>query len=387
MIPSNYIEYINLFKQQLGIVNADFLSKHLTGVVNHEWVTYRDPDRDWFYKAYDARLDSEAEAIIGMNSSKVFYQIMNSDMRDSYLCYLISSFDIQFSDVPYDKDEDSKKLNEHLEEWKSEILLRYSKDEHIRAFMWHLLRCEYNRDVISEVEKYIRETLKLDNTFSFYEFDYEGFNLELIDFVGKRAKIKAFSGLLGNCTRYRQNKPILLDQEVVEIPNKIYHYCLGDIYINAIGKGVFESLTKCKKIILPKSLNNIEWSFWECKRLERIELPSNSWDNLHYKSIDGVLYSGDGKSLLAYPNAHGDSYEVPEGVTTIKKFAFKSCDSITTLILPSTIEVIEINAFYRCTNLKRIICNMPSGQFKFEGFCGDYGMVEPQWYYNVQVTK
>ena len=254
MIPSNYIEYINLFKQQLGVVNADFLSKHLTGVVNHEWVTYRDPDRDWFYKVYDARLDSEAEAIIGMNSSKVFYQIMNSDMRDSYLCYLISSFDIQFSDVPYDKDEDSKKLNEHLEEWKSEILLRYSKDEHIRAFMWNLLRCEYNRDVKSDVEKYIRETLKLDNTFSFYEFDYEGLNLELIDFVGKRVKIKAFSDLWGNFTRYFQNKQILPDQEIIEIPNKIYHYCLGDIYINAIGKGVFESLKKCKKIILPKSL-------------------------------------------------------------------------------------------------------------------------------------
>ena len=91
MIPSNYIEYINLFKQQLEVVNADFLSKHLTGVVNHEWVTYRDPDRDWFYKAYDARLDSGAEAFIGMNCSKVYYQIMNSDMRDSYLCYLISS--------------------------------------------------------------------------------------------------------------------------------------------------------------------------------------------------------------------------------------------------------------------------------------------------------
>ena len=173
MIPSNYIEYIILFKQQLEVVNADFLSKHLTGVVNHEWVTYRDPGRDWFYKDYDARLDSEAEAIIGMNSSKAFYQIMNSDMRDHYLCYLISSFDLQFSDVPYDKDEDSKKLNEHLEVWKSEILHRYSKDEHIRAFMWNLLRCEYNRDVISEVEKYIRETLKLDNAFSFYEFDYE----------------------------------------------------------------------------------------------------------------------------------------------------------------------------------------------------------------------
>lgn len=381
MVPSKYLKYINLFKQQLDVVNASFLSKHLIGVVNHKWVTYRDPDRDWFYKDYDARLDSEAEAIVGMNSSKAFYQIMNSDMRDVYLCYLISSFDIQFSGVPYDKDEDTQKLKEHLVEWKSEILTRYSRDEHIRAFMWHLLRCEYNHDVISEVEVYLRESLCLDNTFSFYQFDYDGLNLELTDFVGRKIKIKAFSSFWSNFTLYGQNRQILPDQEIIEIPNKIYHYSLGDLYVNSIGKGVFESLKKCKKIILPKSLNNIEWSFWECKKLERIELPSNSWDNLHYKSIDGVLYSGDGKSLLAYPNAHGDTYEVPEGVTTIKKFAFKSCDSITTLILPSTIELIEINAFYRCSNLKRIICNMPLRQFKFEGYCGDYGKVDPQWYY------
>lgn len=381
MVPQKYLKYINLFKQQLNVVNASFLSEHLIGVVNHEWVTYRDPDRNWFYKSYDARLDSDAEAIVGMNSSKAFYQIMNSDMRDVYLCYLISSFDIQFSGVPYDKDEDTQKLKEHLVEWKSEILTRYSRDEHIRAFMWNLLRCEYNHDVISEVEVYLRESLCLDNTFSFYQFDYDGLNLELTDFVGRKIKIKAFSSFWSNFTLYGQNRQILPDQEIIEIPNRIYHYSLGYLYVNSIGKGVFESLKKCKKIILPKSLNNIEWSFWECKKLERIELPSNSWDNLHYKSIDGVLYSGDGKSLLAYPNAHGDTYEVPEGVTTIKKFAFKSCDSITTLILPSTIELIEINAFYRCSNLKRIICNMPLRQFKFEGYCGDYGKVAPQWYY------
>lgn len=384
MIPSKYIDYIRLFKQQLEIINARYLSDHLTGVVDHGWITYRDPDRNWFSKRYIARLDSHVESIIGVNSSKVHYKIMNSDMTDLYLSRLISSFDISFKDVPYDEDADIRTFNDNLREWKHDILTKYSKDDHIRVFTWELLRSEHNCDTINEVDIYIKDILKLDDSFSFCQFEYNGLILELEGLTDrKRAKIKAISGVFGDFTRYGYDycKHTFPDAEIIEIPNIIYHYSLGDIFINGLGKGVFESLKNCKKIILPKGMKNIEWSFWECRNLERIELPSNSWEKLYYKSIDGVLYSGDGKVLCAYPNAHGETYEVPKGVTTIKKFAFKSCDSIHTIILPSSLQVIEINAFYRCTNLKHIICDMPSPQFKFEGFCGDYGEVNPKWYY------
>lgn len=276
---------------------------------------------------------------------------------------------------------------ERINLFKQQLEVDNASDGRIRAFMWELLRSEDNTDLVLEVEKHLKEVLNLDNSFSFYEFEHEGYHLELIDFVARNVRIKAIPGLFGNFTRYNNSQQLLSDDVVIEIPNKITHHCLGDLNVTEIGKGVFESLRKCKKIILPKNLNSLEWSFWECRKLERIEFSSDSCDNLKYKSIDGVLYSGDGKSLLAYPNAHGDCYEVPEGVTTIKKFAFKSCDSITTLILPSTIKIIEINAFYRCIKMKRIICNMPSKQFEFKGFFGDSGTFAPKWYFNIPVDR
>ena len=78
---------------------------------------------------------------------------------------------------------------------------------------------------------------------------------------------------------------------------------------------------------------------------------------------------------------HGSIYEVPEGVEIIEKCAFKDCTNIEMLILPATIKQIKLNAFYRATNLKRIVCGCRQEYLNFEGFYGDYGNVQPKWFY------
>ena len=158
MIPSTYIDYIHLFKQQLEIINARYLADHIIGVVDHGWITYRDPDRNWFSKEYTAILDAQTESIIGANSSKTLYRIMNSGMYDTYLSILIESLKMSFIDAPYNENYDTLTLNRNIEKWKSDILDRYSRDDHIRVFMWDLMRCEYNREIVSNVDVYIRQT-------------------------------------------------------------------------------------------------------------------------------------------------------------------------------------------------------------------------------------
>ena len=78
---------------------------------------------------------------------------------------------------------------------------------------------------------------------------------------------------------------------------------------------------------------------------------------------------------------HGKIYEIPEGVEIIERFAFKDCGNIEILILPSTIKLIKLNAFYRATNLKKIVCNCKKNDFVNEGSYGDFGNVCPQWFY------
>ena len=88
-------------------------------------------------------------------------------------------------------------------------------------------------------------------------------------------------------------------------------------------------------------------------------------DNPYLKTVDDVVYSKDGTTLMLYPTIHtSTSYTVNEGVTTIKFAAFtrrgqNSLDYLTKVVLPSTIKTIESNAFYNNRLLNDI--NFPEG--------------------------
>ena len=143
-------------------------------------------------------------------------------------------------------------------------------------------------------------------------------------------------------------------------------------------KAFLNHFMRVEKIILPSTIRKIDWSFWHCRKLKTIEVDN---ENKYYSSIDGVLYSKDHKVLYAYPNMHGCIYEVPDGVEIIEKCAFKDCTNIEMLILPATIKQIKLNAFYRATNLKKVVCACRIEDFVNEGFYGEYGDVNPQWFY------
>ncbi len=83
--------------------------------------------------------------------------------------------------------------------------------------------------------------------------------------------------------------------------------------------------------------------------------------NTSYMSNDGVLFSADGKTLLRYPPAKvGQSYEIPEGVTTVAAYAFYNA-GLSTIKLPSTLTSIGNYSFY---NTKITFIEIPAGVTK-----------------------
>lgn len=61
--------------------------------------------------------------------------------------------------------------------------------------------------------------------------------------------------------------------------------------------------------------------------------------NQNYKSVDGILYSADGKELLGVPGGkqfENGVFEIPEGVAFIAELSFSRNQNITKLILPDS---------------------------------------------------
>lgn len=61
--------------------------------------------------------------------------------------------------------------------------------------------------------------------------------------------------------------------------------------------------------------------------------------NTNYKAVDGILYSADGRELLAIPRAKkfpGGIYEIPEGVTFLGELSFSRNYNMETVILPDS---------------------------------------------------
>jgi hypothetical protein len=89
--------------------------------------------------------------------------------------------------------------------------------------------------------------------------------------------------------------------------------------------------------------------FSGCNVLENLIVSKN---NLNYRSIDGNLYSKDGKILYRYaPGKAITAFKIPHGVQHINDEAFYGSANLTNIIIPDSVESVGTNAFYNCNNL------------------------------------
>lgn len=143
------------------------------------------------------------------------------------------------------------------------------------------------------------------------------------------------------CIGYRAlgfNNPIL------EMENIIFPEGLTSIEQQA-----FYNCNNLKSIYIPKSVTNISetGTFDNCNSLEKIEVDP---DNLKYSSQDGVLYNKEKTILIVAPEAIHEC-TLPEGLITIKSWAFYRCRNLNTITFPSTLKEIGHIAFGECKNL------------------------------------
>ena len=169
--------------------------------------------------------------------------------------------------------------------------------------------------------------------------------------------------------------------------------------VKSIGSFAFENCRKLTSITIPESVTSIgDFAFYNCNSLTSITIPDGvtsigdsafyyclsltsvtignnvtsigkeafrrcnalasitvSENNQNYKSIDGNLYSKDGKMLIQYTKGKtATSFTIPEGVTSIADFAFENCNKLISITIPDSMTSIGNNAFWGCYSIKTI---------------------------------
>lgn len=142
--------------------------------------------------------------------------------------------------------------------------------------------------------------------------------------------------------------------------------------ITEIKNSAFYS-SNVKSIKIPSTVTKIEESGLYCYKAQSYEVDAG---NKQYKSIDGVVYSKDGRTLVQFPNGRSGYYNMPDEVENVKRSSISGCINLTglslssrltriddfmfcgtafsTLNIPSSVTSIGMNAFEMCTNLSSI---------------------------------
>ena len=78
--------------------------------------------------------------------------------------------------------------------------------------------------------------------------------------------------------------------------------------------------------------------------------------NQNYVSINGVLYTRNGKTLMTYPaGKSGTTFTVPDGVEVIANNAFDRARSLVGITLPNTLKQVQTSAFRECNALQQMV--------------------------------
>ena len=125
--------------------------------------------------------------------------------------------------------------------------------------------------------------------------------------------------------------------------------------VESIGTYTFSGCSKLTSVTIPESVTSIgENAFLDCSSLTSITVDGN---NNTYQSIDGNLYTKDGKTLVRYaPGKTATSFVIPAGVTRIGKYAFCGCDLLTSVTFAEGSQCTSIGnyAFENCTSLTSV---------------------------------
>lgn len=160
----------------------------------------------------------------------------------------------------------------------------------------------------------------------------------------------------GNCNNL---KTVKLSNNLTVIPESAFYYCpeLESVTIpnkvTTIGDNAFGSCESLSRVSIPASVTSIGSEiFYDCKNLQAVSVDTN---NLNYCSFDNILFDKSLSTLLFCPaNRSGDSYNIPNSVTTISEGAFQYNKNLVNVSIGENVKTIGKWAFRSTEKLENV---------------------------------
>ncbi len=144
--------------------------------------------------------------------------------------------------------------------------------------------------------------------------------------------------------------------------------------IEAIGYRAFEGCSGLASVHIPASVKSITYSFSDISDIVSITVDKNNpvFDSRY--NCNAIISTDNDSLILGCENTI-----IPDDIKVIGRSAFSGCTGLTSIEIPSGVEIIYQGAF-SCPNLKTITCNCTTPPTIFEySFKYYYEEYDPQW--------
>ena len=147
---------------------------------------------------------------------------------------------------------------------------------------------------------------------------------------------------------------VIIPNGVTKINNRAFQSCSSLSYVSmpnsvtTIGSEAFFGCHNLTSVTIPECVTSLGAQvFAYCPNIKEFKGK--------YASDDGRCLISSGNHLIAYANASGEDFIVPNNIVGIGSYAFSGCDRLTNVTIPDSVTTIGEWAFVGCDSLTSVI--------------------------------